>query len=274
MSRPLPPEIHDLIVDFLHDEGSALKACCVVSKSWVPRGRRHLFALIVFHAHPHTHPHTRPPQIHQWVKTFPDPSKSPAHYTRSLVICGSLAAIAPNVSWIRAFSDIAQLRLDADDGPHLSLISLRGFSRTLKSLHLSYRSSLPPSETFGFVCSFPLLEDLFLVPPGNDRMIRKWSIPSTSPKFTGTLDLRPCHGMNTAVRYLVQLPDGLRFTEIRLFFASRDAEAVTNLLSNCSETLESLRIGYFMTCEFSLLASTVGQCLITTCEHSPGYTFD
>jgi len=48
MSRSLPPEILDLIVDHLHDEPTALKACCLVSKSWVPRTWNHLFALVEF----------------------------------------------------------------------------------------------------------------------------------------------------------------------------------------------------------------------------------
>ena len=246
MSRPLPPEIHDLIVDFLHDERSALKACCVVSKSWVPRARHHLFAHIVFHAHPRTHPHMRgPPQIHQWVKTFPDPSNSPAPYTRSLVICGSLTLIAPNVSWIRAFSGIVRLHLDTYGEPHSVLISLGGFSHTLKSLHLTFKDSFPPSEIFGFVCSFPLLDDLFLAPSDNLKIVHEWSIPSTSPKFTGILHLAPANGLNCAARYLVQLPHGLHFTKIVLFFKGKDAEAVTDLVSSCSETLESLRVGCF-----------------------------
>jgi len=49
MSNPgLPPEILDYIVDFLHDNQNALKRCCLVSKSWIPRTRKHLFADIRF----------------------------------------------------------------------------------------------------------------------------------------------------------------------------------------------------------------------------------
>ncbi|KAF9642961.1 hypothetical protein BDM02DRAFT_3104213, partial [Thelephora ganbajun] len=52
MSNPhkphLPPEILDYIVDFLYNEPETLKQCCLVSKSWVPRTRKHLFADINF----------------------------------------------------------------------------------------------------------------------------------------------------------------------------------------------------------------------------------
>ncbi|KAF9789198.1 hypothetical protein BJ322DRAFT_1000595, partial [Thelephora terrestris] len=44
----LPPEILDLVTDNLSDEPSTLKACCLVSKSWVPRTRKHLFASVKF----------------------------------------------------------------------------------------------------------------------------------------------------------------------------------------------------------------------------------
>jgi len=33
----LPPEILDYIVDLLHNSPNALKECCLVSKSWIPR---------------------------------------------------------------------------------------------------------------------------------------------------------------------------------------------------------------------------------------------
>ena len=263
MPRPLPPEMHDFIVDFLHDERAALNACCLVSKSWVPRTRRHLFAHIEFQ--------DDPPSIFPWMTTFPDPSNSPAHSTRSLVIRGSLATAAPCVSWIRAFSSIVRLHLDFD-GSHLT--PLHGFSHTLKSLHLNYRAPLPPSEIFGFVCSFPLLEDLLLAPLCDNATVHEWSVPSTSSKFTGTLRLRTLFSVDPIIRYLMELPDGLRFTRIELFCISGDAESVTNLVSSCSGTLKSLWVSYNATSEFSALTSAVCQCLTTVCEHSPASTFD
>jgi hypothetical protein len=54
MSNPdLPPEILDYIIDLLHDEPETLKRCCLVSKSWVPRTRKHLFADIGFQTEEH-----------------------------------------------------------------------------------------------------------------------------------------------------------------------------------------------------------------------------
>ena len=44
---PFPQEILDLIIDHLHDEPATLKTSCLVSKAWVQRARKHLFAHIV-----------------------------------------------------------------------------------------------------------------------------------------------------------------------------------------------------------------------------------
>ena len=46
LNPELPPEILDYIVELLHDDKTVLKRCCVVSKSWIPRTRKHLFANI------------------------------------------------------------------------------------------------------------------------------------------------------------------------------------------------------------------------------------
>ncbi|KAF9789295.1 hypothetical protein BJ322DRAFT_1000309, partial [Thelephora terrestris] len=45
-NRFIPPEICDHIVDFLHDDPKTLKQCCLCSRSWVPRTRKHLFAVV------------------------------------------------------------------------------------------------------------------------------------------------------------------------------------------------------------------------------------
>lgn len=39
----LLPELFDYIIDFLHDDQAALRACALVSRSWVPTSRIHLF---------------------------------------------------------------------------------------------------------------------------------------------------------------------------------------------------------------------------------------
>ena len=102
MSRSLLPKLLDLIVDHLvHDEPAMLKVCCIVSKLWIPRTRKHLF----------THIRHFPPKhsVELWKQTFPDPSNSLARYARTMSPFepGSATFVNPDVvGWIHSFRHI------------------------------------------------------------------------------------------------------------------------------------------------------------------------
>lgn len=233
MSSSLPPEILDLIVDHLHDEPATLKTCCIVSKSWVRRTRKHLFADIEFHA--------SKSHFELWMETFPDPSNSPAHHTRALSICGTPLATPAYVGvgdWIRSFRNIVRLRLEHQD--QASLVPFYGLSPTVRSLHLTYTAP----EIFPFVCSFPHLEDLALVGLRHAGDLDRWSAPLTSPRLTGSLGLWVFGSARPVIRRLLELPGGPRFSKITVLSFHEDAESVTDLVSKCSDTLESLAVVY------------------------------
>ena len=103
---PFPPEISDCVIDLLREEPKVLRECSLVSKSWVPRTRKHLFGAVQF---------TSSAYVDAWKKAFPDPANSPAHYTHSLsftcVEGVTTTADAEEASWIRAFSKVAQLKV-------------------------------------------------------------------------------------------------------------------------------------------------------------------
>ena len=232
MSSPFPPETFDLIVDFL-DDLDALEACCLVSKSWIHRTRKYLFSHVEF----------MESDSERWQKIFPDPSNSPAHYTRSLSICADEIFTLVDTGagdWIRAFSGVIRLELGFFHS-NISLAPLHGLFPTLKSLRVSYRFSRSSSEMFGLVCSFPLLEDLSLYSPNDDNE-DEWDIPSTSPRLTGSLDLTMLNTIGPAVRRLLELPSGLHFSKIDVSYEEEDFESMMDLVSSCSDTLESLSI--------------------------------
>jgi len=87
MSTPrLPPELLDHIVYLVCDSQVVLRNCCLISKSWIPPTRRHLFADIRF---------GNAQRLRSRKETFPDPSTSPAHYTKTLIIdCIQVVTIA------------------------------------------------------------------------------------------------------------------------------------------------------------------------------------
>jgi len=167
--------------------------------------------------------------------------------------------------WIRTFSGVIRLHVDMrgydGGGTEASLASLRGLSPTLKSLHLAYGSSVISSEIFGLVCSFPLLEDLALFAVCNNNKLDGWNIPSTSPKFTGCLDLRIINGIRPAVRQLLEIPSGLHFSKISVSCLEEDIESMMDLVSECSDTLESLSIYYYLPGADFLPPSVIGQYL-------------
>ncbi|KAF9780816.1 hypothetical protein BJ322DRAFT_1112217 [Thelephora terrestris] len=239
MLPPIPLEIFDFIVDHLHDDPTALKSCCLVSKSWVPRARRYLFAQVEFTSH-------RCP-IQSWINAFPDPSNSPGHHTRSLNLydiksTNAAGTIAP--TWVHHFSQIEELTVANFMSRNLlpvSFVQLRGLSPTLKSLHI-FHVSARLSEFFDLICSFPLLENLslhFITTWGDaDR----WYTPPTSPKLTGSLHLIDPSPLVT--RELLAFPIGPRFSQIAVSCPVESAKLVADLISKCSDTLEYLTVGF------------------------------
>ena len=259
MPPTLPPEILDLIVDHLGGEPITLKLCCLVSNLWVPRTRRHLFARVEFD------PEKSP--IESWMKTFPDPSNSPAHYTRSLSISDLpiLAASSSNPhTWICAFRHLECLSISMtwSDDVQDALLPFHGLSPTLRSLSIACHLT-PLSDIFDFVCSFPSIEDLELTSV-HYGPADTWIIPQASPKFTGVLRIGKAstlHGTRSAIRCLVDLPDGLHFSKI-LADGCCETELTIDLLPRCFDTLETLRITRLWSGAL-LSASTVGSLPIT-----------
>ena len=245
MLPPLPPEIFDLIVDHLHDDPITLKACCLVSESWVPRARRYLFAHIKFSSH----------RLfgHAWLSTFPDPSTSPGHHTRSLYFGSrdtehsttTVATSAVAHTWVYHFRHVKSLRVINIfwmGGSIPVFVQLRGLSpTTLKSLSL-YCISAPLSDITNLICYFPLLEDLSMqsVTIRGDSYGR--DTPSTSPILTGSLTLVTL--THSVACGLLDLPNGLRFTQITAVCIAGGPNLVTDLIPRCSDALESLSVYY------------------------------
>ena len=231
MSCTLPPEILDLIIDHLHDEPATLKTCCVVSKSWVPRTRKHLFAHVEFH-------YSKSP-FELWKKAFPDPSNSPAHHTYSLLVDERPIAFSVDagaVDWIRTFRNVEYLRFSF--ASRATLVPFYGMLPVVRSLHMRHSTV----DVFDLICSFPLLENLWLdvLYPEVDG----WNTPSTSPKLTGSLYLRTRGCTDHVIRRLLDLPGGLHFSMVNVKFFDDEAESIGDLVARCSDTLESLTVLY------------------------------
>ena len=235
MSQSIPQEILDLIIDYLHDEPTTLKRCCIVSKAWIPRAQKHLFVTVKFRFP------WRP--VSQWRVTFPDPTNSPALHTRTLFISNLERMTAADADTFRTFCGVVHLGVHADSMDESPItVPLHGFFPALRSLYLS-SSLLRGPEFFDFICSFPLLEDLILVARTYRHENTGWNTPSTSPRLTGSLDLRRTNGSCLIANRLLDLPNGLHFTKIAIsWFYESEVLSTVSLISRCSDTLESLDI--------------------------------
>jgi len=245
MPQPsLPPEILDDMVDLLRNEPEALKKCCLVSKSWIPLTRRHLFLNIRFDTEK---------RLRSWKETFPDPSTSPAQYTKTLIVdClqAVTAAEAGAGSWIRGFSCVVRLevrggRMDIDESEN-SLRLFHGFSPALKTLRVTLHAP-PFSQLFDLILSFPSLEDLSVF--GYNLFICDGSyglstaVQPPSPLMTGSLNLFQKGGIGSVARWLLSLPSGIHFRNVALKCCrGEDLLLAMALVDRCSQTIESLQI--------------------------------
>ena len=143
MSDPhLPEELLDNVVDLLYDERDALKSCCLVSKSWIPRTRKHLFAEVEF---------PRAENLESWKTAFPDPSTSPACYAKSLffqypdVITD---ADGEEGGLIRAFSRVVRVDMNVSGNPTFlgDLLSTEPLFTPEPTCLIKFHGSRPPSN--------------------------------------------------------------------------------------------------------------------------------
>ena len=245
----LPPELVDHIIHLLRGSPKVLRNCCLVSKSWIPRTRRYLYADIEFRT---------ATSLQTWKRTFLDPLTSPACYANTLsVACTHVvtAADAQPGGWIRGFSNVVHLEVgrpstygSASAG---SLISFHALSPILKSLHV-HLLILSPSRVLDLILSFPLLEDLTVTAcensvddsGGSDGLSTTVRRSSGQPMFTGSLELTN-PGIKPISLRLLSLPGGIHFRKLVLKWSKvEDLPLTTALVDACSHTLESLDITY------------------------------
>ena len=261
----LPAEMLDHVVDHLHDTEDALRNCCLVSKSWIPRARKHLFADVYL---------PTAESLQSWEETFPDPSTSPACYASTLSVgCPHVVTTADAEigGWIRCFSRVVYLDVDIDglfaDAGSVSLVPFHGFSPIIKSLRVT-AAVLSSWRVLGLILSFPLLEDLAMMAhyeapadtddgPGEDET-PAGAQPSSPPMLTGSLELFLGIGTKQFTHRLLSLAGGIHFRKLTLTWChEEDLPLIMGLVKECSRTLESLDI----------TGNLLGTCILDLCSH-------
>ena len=241
MSNPnashLPPEILDDVLDFLHDSPKTLQRFCLTSRSWVPRVRARLFVRVRFKTED---------DVRAWKRTFPDPTRSPAHYTHNLVVhCPLRTRGLEEAGWLESFSHVVrlELRINVPCDPAVFFTLFHKFSPSVKSLRVT-GIYLPHPHALHLVRSLTLLENLTL---DGDRAV-DWGrspaiYPSNSPALIGTLKLDILERAEPIVRPLLDLPDHLHFRKLILTcHRDEDFRWGEKLMAAYSGTLKCLDI--------------------------------
>ena len=100
--------------------------------------------------------------------------------------------------------DIRRLELDSGE-PATPLVPFHGFEAAIKSLR-AVIPTLPSSQIFNLVFSFPLLEDLVVMTfyygiwTDNGDSSEEDEMPMSPPRFTGSLELYPRGGTKPITR--------------------------------------------------------------------------
>jgi len=250
----LPCEILDHIVDLLHDSQTPLRNCCLISKSWIPRARAHLFAELNFR---------NAESLELWKKTFPDPLTSPTRYAKTLFVHRPQVVVAADGEagcWVGAFPRVVCLVVVASCGNHRfargwgdTFALFHGISPIVKSLRVS-SIMFPSSRLFDLILSFPLLEDLSvadcyhfpLESGGGSDGLSTLAQSSSLPVFSGSLELdmaRRGGMMGPIARRLLSLSGSMQFRKFTLKSpCEEDISLMMALVERCSHTLESLDI--------------------------------
>jgi len=247
-SRRIAPKVLEDIVDLLHDEKIVLRNCCLASKSWIQRTRKHLFADIEFHTKAH---------LQSWKDTFLDPATSPARYTKTLSINCPYHVTTEDVGWIRTFSSVRRFKMDSTldfdiEDTHTSLMPFHAFSPTVESLHI-VAQNIFALRIFNLALTFPLLHSLEVVDDADydfdpeydsDDGSLELPRPLNLPVLTGTLRISICGGLRLMAPMLLSLNGNLRVRRLDLVCCDieDDPEWAEALLKGCLSTVESLRV--------------------------------
>ena len=212
----------------------------------MPSCRRHLFRRVVF----------RPHNLPAWRSTFPNPSTTPAAYTREIRIHLVLDMPTELAEYMPYFSNVH----------HLTLIGgrfeTRQWTSSIGRLPASIRSltmkfvSVANDQVLEIMGQLPNLDDLSLCtfkgtgfPDAVGEILRG--------RYDGKLELLLMDDFHASVvRSLLEAPEGLGFKNVKAFCNSEDDFPVyADLVAACQDTLTDLDIS--VSAEGNIFSRTV-----------------
>jgi len=232
----IPQEIIDEILDHLATDSAvaSLRSCSLVSKSWVPPCRRHLFHAVTFSSR----------NMFRWLNAFPAPEESPSHHVRDLCarIGGRNRVPECFFEVIPWFTNVEKVSLLGFGGLSVQSPSLWGLPPSVTSLTIK-TDMFTLVEIRDLLAWLPNLNDLSLsgyfpvgrVPLGIGPILRG--------RFGGGLRLLRGPANEHTANMLLEIPTGLHFTEVEIRCKHKLLPSTARLVDACSKTLVKLLYG-------------------------------
>jgi len=210
----------------------SLRSCSLVSKSWVPTCQQHLFHTITFTLW----------NIDKWLEAFPVPEESPAHYVKELSVQIGGTFCVPEELFQRTlwFGNVRKVALFGDWYGR----RIYPFWRLPQSVtSLVIRTDVfTLMDTWDLLARLPNLDDLSLscyladdrAPPAIEAVPRG--------RFSGRLQLLEGPAHEDLTNMLLEVPTGLRFTEVVIFCHRKCSLSTVRLVEACAKTLVKLSL--------------------------------
>ena len=233
----VPEDIVNEILGLLSTDSDfrSLQSCALVSKSWVPLCRRHLFHTILFTSKDRS----------RWLETFPVPEESPAYYVREIHLSIGRHDSGPEgfFGYTPWFMNVERVTLLVDE--RFQPFSIPPFWRlpqSVTSLTISTDAATRLIHIRNIVAQLPKLDDLSL--SGSLVAVERRTLlgigTALGGRFSGKLRLLKGYASPGVVDMLLEIPTGLRFTEVQIRSMHECHLSTVRLAEACSETLVKL----------------------------------
>ena len=231
---------HDIIEEILNhlatDAGvGSLRPCALVSKSWTPSCRRHLFHTVDFTSK----------RVDRWLKTFPIPEQSPAHHARILRIWVGGPGWVPDEFFEHTpwFTNVHSIYLLGwEKFLEFRIPSVWRLPESITSLTIG-TCGVTVAEIRDIMALLPNLDNLSIRGPRLpvDRRELAGAGTDLRGRFGGKLELRNVRYDNKDVMsILLEIPTGLRFTEVEIEWTRNCLPSVVRLVQVCHKTIVKL----------------------------------
>ena len=238
----VPIEIVEVIIDHLHNDKEALKACSLVSRRWVFSARYHLVYPIKLH--------------HKNISDFLDLLQSPCLKIAPSIRDLSFLSVVEERNWIpsalstveKHLTHVKSLTLHGVRWSRLDTTTTTSFFRGFQSVtHLTIKAGAFSSfsQCVEFICSFPALTTL----TANKCQWDSNTAAPPSPRFklsrsltTLAIDTPP----NTLTQWLTNQPCARTLRKVSIEFIDTDhATSVRNFLRKIkARDVEAIRVGF------------------------------